>query len=210
MFARLAAKEELNGAAAAAKDSGKAGSTSHGLAFLALLSFVSSFFSARIFATLNPNVVVVKGGIHFHHFWYGLVMLVVAGWFGIAYNRPDLVRIYAIVFGLGGGLLGDEVGLLLTFGDYNSTLTYFVFVMVVAIGCMSILFFGRRDRIRYDVIAIGRGERLAYVGVVIAGLSAVAFAAGLIPVGVIVVAVGSVVVILGLLWHRRIVSTTGH
>jgi hypothetical protein len=52
-------------------------STSSGLAFLALLAFVMSFLSARAFATLNPRTVAVTGGIHFHHFWYGLIMVVV-------------------------------------------------------------------------------------------------------------------------------------
>src|SRR5271157_6543564 len=110
-------------------DAATKGSTPHGLAFLALLSFVTSFLVARVFATLNPSTVVVSGGIHLHHFWYGLVMIVVAGWLGIVYNRPQFVQVYAIVFGLGAGLVGDEVGLLLTFGDYNSSLTFFFFVI---------------------------------------------------------------------------------
>ena len=63
-------------------------STTHGLAFLALLSFIAAFLAARTFATLNPDVVVVAGGIHLHHFWYGLTMIVVAGWLGIAHDHP--------------------------------------------------------------------------------------------------------------------------
>ncbi len=55
--------------------------------------------------------------------WYGLGMVTLAGWLGIAFNRPRLVRTYAIILGLGAGLIGDEVGLLLTFGDYQSSLT---------------------------------------------------------------------------------------
>ncbi|MDA4119431.1 MAG: hypothetical protein OK436_02480, partial [Thaumarchaeota archaeon] len=64
-------------------------SSAQGLAFLALLSFVVGFSAARIFATIYPSVVVQSSGIHFHHFWYGLLMLVVAGWLGIASNRPE-------------------------------------------------------------------------------------------------------------------------
>src|SRR5579862_4014582 len=94
--------------------------TPSGLSFLALLSFVTSFVSARVFATLNPHTVVVSGGIHFHHFCHGRIMVVAAGWAGIIYGVPAYKRIYAVVFGLGAGLIGDEVGLLLTFGDYNS------------------------------------------------------------------------------------------
>src|SRR3989442_4733735 len=45
----------------------------HGLSFIAVFAFVFSFFGSRLFATLNPTVVVETGGIHFHHFlvWPG-------------------------------------------------------------------------------------------------------------------------------------------
>src|SRR5437667_7042898 len=52
----------------------------HGLAFYGTLAFVASFLGARLFATLNPTVTVVRAGIHFHHFWYGLAMVVSTGW----------------------------------------------------------------------------------------------------------------------------------
>jgi hypothetical protein len=94
------------------------GKTNFGLTFLALLSFIVAFFTARIFTTINPDTVVVSGGIHFHHFWYGLAMVATAGWLGISSNHPSLRRVYAVVFGFGGGLIGDEIGLLLTFGNY--------------------------------------------------------------------------------------------
>src|SRR3989441_6257128 len=102
-----------------------------GLSFLGTLAFMTAFFGARVFAILNPTVVVAQGSIHFHHFWYGMGMVTLAGWLGIAFNRPRLVRTYAIIFGLGAGLIGDEVGLLLTFGDYQSSLTTDFFVGVI-------------------------------------------------------------------------------
>src|SRR5437762_10426728 len=92
----------------------------HGLAFYGTLAFVASFLGARLFATLNPTVTVVRGGIHFHHFWYGLAMVVSTGWLGITLSNERMGRNLAIIFGLGAGLIGDEVGLLLTFGDYTS------------------------------------------------------------------------------------------
>ena len=89
------------------------GKINFGLTFLALLSFTVAFFTARIFTTINPDTVVVSGGIHFHHFWYGLAMVATAGWLGISSNHLSLRRVYAVVFGFGGGLIGDEIGLLL-------------------------------------------------------------------------------------------------
>jgi len=179
------------------------GSTSQGLAFLALLSFVGAFLAARIFATLNPTTIVETGGIHLHHFWYGLAMIVVAGWLGIVHNRPALRRFYAILFGLGGGIVGDEVGLLLTLGNYHSDLTYFFFIIVVTAGTLGILLTTRRKTLEYDVLSLGYGERFVYLGIVVAGLSALPFAAGLLLPGVVTLGVGIAIAAAGLWRHRR-------
>lgn len=179
------------------------GSTPQGLAFLALLSFVGAFLAARIFATLNPTTVVETGGIHLHHFWYGLAMIVVAGWLGIVHNRPGLRRFYAILFGLGGGIVGDEVGLLLTLGNYHSDLTYFFFIIVVTAGTLGILLTTRRKTLDYDVISLGYGERFVYLGIVVAGLSALPFAAGLLLPGVVTLGVGIAIAAGGFWQHRR-------
>ena len=110
------------------------------------LSFIAAFLSARLFTTLFPSTLVITGGVHLHHFWYGLAMVALAGGLGIVYNRPQCRRFYAVVFGLGGGLIGDEVGLLLTLGNYHSDLTYFFFVTVVLAGSLAFLLFGYRKR----------------------------------------------------------------
>src|SRR5207245_10858256 len=81
-----------------------------GLSFLGTLAFMTAFFGARVFAILNPTVVVAQGSIHFHHFWYGLGMITLAGWLGIAFNRPRLVSTFAILFGIGAGLIGAAEG----------------------------------------------------------------------------------------------------
>src|ERR1700747_957502 len=122
-----------------------------GLSFLGTMGFLTGFFGARLFAVQNPNVVLAQGGIHFHHFWYGLGMVVVAGWLGIAQLDPGLRRLYAVVFGLGGGLIGDEAGLLLTLGDYHSDLTYFAVVAIVAVAGLLLLFTVYHKDIEHDV-----------------------------------------------------------
>jgi hypothetical protein len=175
-------------------------STSSGLAFLALLSFVTSFLSARVFTTLNPSIVAIAGGIHFHHFWYGLIMVVVAGWMGIAYNKPQYERIYAVVFGIGSGLIGDEVGLFLTLGNYNSDLTFFFFIIIVSIGSLVILL-RDRESLQYDVIELEHDERLLLAGVVIMGTSALAFAAGLFVGGLAILGAGAAITLVGMIWH---------
>jgi hypothetical protein len=177
-------------------------STPKGLSVLLLLSFVTSFVTARVFATLNPTVVVVSAGIHFHHFWYGFAMVSVAGLLGIVYALPAYKRMYTVVFGLGAGLIGDEVGLLLTFGDYNSSLTYFFFVIVVSVGSMVVLL-RDREQVENDVIRLARHERTLLTGIVVMGVSALAFAADLYLFGVVIFAAGVVVAVLGALWGRK-------
>jgi len=177
-------------------------STPSGLSVLLLLSFVASFVTARAFATLNPTMVVVSGGIHFHHFWYGLAMVSAAGMLGIVYALPAYKRAYAVVFGLGAGLIGDEVGLLLTFGNYNSSLTFFFFVIVVSFGLIAILLRDRRQ-VEIDIISLELHERTLLAGIVVMGLSSLAFADEQYPLGLATLVVGAAVAVAGYLWRQR-------
>lgn len=109
-------------------------------AIIALLSFILSFIVARTFTTFFPSTVLISNGIHIHHFWFGIVLLAVSGWLGISYNDVDADRLAAILYGAGGGLIIDEVGLLLTFGDYWTNLTYTILTVVVTLVIVLILF----------------------------------------------------------------------
>jgi len=171
----------------------------HGLAFYGTVSFVASFLGARLFATLNPTVTVVRGGIHFHHFWYGLAMVVSTGWLGITLSNERMGRNLAIVFGLGAGLIGDEVGLLLTFGDYTSNLTEIFFVAAVAFIILVTLLSRGRKHIEREVINLSRKERLTQLGVFIGAFSVIFFAAGNWEIGFAVLGLG----VLAYLWGER-------
>ncbi len=184
-------------------DQKQGGSVNHGLAFLALLGFMAGFFGARTFTTIYPHTVVVTGGIHFHHFWYGLGMVSVAGWLGIISNHPTHRRIYALVFGLGGGLIGDEIGLLLTFGNYYSQLTYIFGIGIIAGGSTLLLLLRYWNQLERDVTALGSGERLLHIGVVIAGLSVLAFSFEALLLGVGTLAAGITMASIGVWLHRK-------
>ncbi len=171
----------------------------HGLAFYGTVSFVASFLGARLFATLNPTVTVVRGGIHFHHFWYGLAMVVSTGWLGITLSNERMGRNLAIVFGLGAGLIGDEVGLLLTFGDYTSNLTEIFFVAAIAFIILVTLLSRGRKHIEREVINLSRKERLTQVGVFLGAFSVIFFAAGNWEIGFAVLGIG----VLAYLWGER-------
>ena len=171
----------------------------HGLAFYGTVSFVASFLGARLFATLNPTVTVVRGGIHFHHFWYGLAMVVSTGWLGITLSNERMGRNLAIVFGLGAGLIGDEVGLLLTFGDYTSNLTEIFFVAAIAFIILVTLLSRGRKHIEREVINLSRKERLTQVAVFLGAFSVIFFAAGNWEIGFAVLGLG----VLAYLWGER-------
>jgi hypothetical protein len=156
---------------------------------------MTGFFAARLFAAQNPNVVIVQGGIHFHHFWYGLVMVTLAGWLGIAFNRPRLVRTYAIIFGLGAGLIGDEIGLLLTLGDYQSSLTTDFFVGVVGFIILASTLVRYRKIVRRDVTHTSLNERLIYIGISLTGLSAIFFAVNSLTSGLVLASIGVIFII---------------
>src|SRR5712691_10760063 len=115
------------------------GSFRPALSFIGLLSFITSFFGSRLFATLNPTIVIQQQGIHFHHFWYGIALMGIAGWLAITWKSDRLDRAYAVMYGLGAGFIGDEVGLLLTLGNYQSELTYDFFMVVIATATILLL-----------------------------------------------------------------------
>lgn len=143
----------------------------HGLTFIATVAFVVSFFGSRLFATLLPNTVVMPGGIHLHHFWYGLALIAVAGWMGIAWRNERLYRLYAVLYGLGAGFVGDEVGLLLTFGNYQSELTYLFFIAAISFVIIATLFLRYRAQLQEELLKLTFRERVAMIGVYLTGFS---------------------------------------
>ena len=141
------------------------------LSVLALVSFIASFAVARTFTTFSPGVIVVSGSIHIHHFWFGLVLLAVGGWLGISYNDERINRLAAILFGAGGGLIGDEVGLLLTLGNYWSEITYTFVIMFLAVASTSILIIRYSKTITTELTHFVRSNASLYFGVFLAVVS---------------------------------------
>jgi hypothetical protein len=137
------------------------------LSATALLAFIPSFAAARLFTFLRPNTVILVFGIHFHHFWYGLAALAIAGWLGIA-GPEGWNRIAAVMYGIGAGLVADEIGLLLTpingtLGNYTSGLTYTAVVVITAVTAMFSLLSRYRREIMDDFRKVGVREPLAFL-----------------------------------------------
>jgi len=141
------------------------------LSILAMVSFIASFIIARAFTTLNPDTVLISGNYHIHHFWYGLAMLAIGGWLGISLQSERIDRLAAILFGAGGGLIGDEVGLLLTFESYWAEITYTFIVTFLTFASMLILVKRYYRLIRTEFTQFLRSNASLYVGVFLAAVS---------------------------------------
>ncbi|HZD13049.1 MAG TPA: hypothetical protein VE177_05985 [Candidatus Binatus sp.] len=169
----------------------------YALSFYGTAGFLGGFFGARLFATLNPTVTVMTSGIHFHHFWYGLIMVIFTGWLGLALRNEKLDRSLALIFGLGVGFIGDEVGLLLTFRDYTSEYTLWFFFAAMATIIFLTMAWKFRESLERDVLNIGNGERLEHVGQFVALFSTFFFAFGNFMLGFGFAAVGIIMFLVG-------------
>lgn len=138
---------------------------------LTLSSFIIAFAVARTFTYIHPDFVLVSGDIHIHHFWFGLLLLALGGWLGINYNQKEVDMLAAIVYGVGGGLIADEVGLLLTLDNYYSGLTWtFLLLLLAFIAALVLLYIYRKDVFEELHEFIGSKASL-YIGIFIATVS---------------------------------------
>ena len=95
------------------------------LHFLILLSFLVSFAFIRTSAHMIraqvswwPGNVETRGGTHIHHMVWGILLLITAGYAGIAVAPPSpWQEIVALAFGIGLGLTLDEFALWLNLED---------------------------------------------------------------------------------------------
>jgi hypothetical protein len=95
--------------------------------FLTLIGFVCAFGFIRLSTRLMrsprvpwwPGSVVSEGGVHVHHLFFGIVLMMVAGGLSFAAGETDgpWYAIYAVLFGIGLGLAIDEYALWLHLDD---------------------------------------------------------------------------------------------
>ena len=95
------------------------------LAFLILIAFLASFGFIRTSAHMIkaqvswwPGNVETKGGTHIHHMVWGILLMTVFGYLGIAIlDESPWLELSAILFGIGMGLTFDEFALWLNLKD---------------------------------------------------------------------------------------------
>lgn len=92
--------------------------------FIIFFSFLMTFFFARLISGLiHKDIVpdllffvktVYVRGFHIHHFNFGIILVIVAGFLGFIDTARDHIRKSAVIFGVGLALIVDEFGLLVT------------------------------------------------------------------------------------------------
>ncbi len=88
-------------------------------------------------------------GYHIHHFYYGILLLILSNWMSLIRHRKLHRRLFkgvnSIMFGGGLGLLVDEFGLLLTMefglkGNYWAPQSYYAIAVATSIFALFLLF----------------------------------------------------------------------
>ncbi len=85
---------------------------------------------------------IVLFGYHIHHFYFGVLLIGLVGWLALTGTDRISKEKIAIIYGIGLGLFMDEIGLLLTWGDYASSLSYLLGVLLLGI-LLSVVYFPR-------------------------------------------------------------------
>jgi hypothetical protein len=122
-------------------------------------------------------------------------MVAIGGWLGISYKDDRTDRLAAIIYGAGGGLIGDEVGLLLTFGDYRTEMTYTIVIMFLTFASTIILLRKYSTVIRREFGSFTRRNVSLYFGVFLAAVS-IAFVTE--TTDIVVIAVSSIITLVAL------------
>lgn len=122
------------------------------LQFIITISFLITFTVSRAIVVMagesKPSLELWVGNYHVHHFFYGILLLSISGWISLVESKKRYKKISAMLYGGGLGLLIDEIGLLLTWGNYWATQSYIFGITVIFIFLSIILYEHNRERKR--------------------------------------------------------------
>jgi hypothetical protein len=124
------------------------------LQFIITVSFLIAFTASRAIVVAagesKPSLELWVWNYHVHHFFFGLLLLSISGWISLVESQKKYKKISAMLYGGGLGLLIDEIGLLLTWGNYWATQSYIFSVTVIFIFLSIILYEHNRERKRCE------------------------------------------------------------
>lgn len=106
---------------------------------IVFLSFLITFLLARIFANFWVKLSLIINFYHIHHFYYGFALLLLSNWILLVTDKDSLKKLSAVFTGVGGGLVIDEIGLLLNctsnglICDYYSRISFDIFTIIIGL-----------------------------------------------------------------------------
>jgi len=129
---------------------------------------------------------------------------------GIAWRNERLYRLYALLYGLGAGFVGDEVGLFLTFGNYQSELTFQFFTAAISFVIIATLLLRYRVQLEVELLKLSLPERIFMIGVYLTGFSVFFFlSSAIIIIGIPLMLAGLGVIVYTYARRRRARTSTG-
>jgi len=108
--------------------------------------------------SLDRNIILF--GYHIHHFYIGIALICIAGWMAIVGSSLLKKKQIAFLYGVGIGLFMDEIGLLLTWGDYFSSLSYSLSLLLAGIFLNVVFFHNFWDEFTDNLSSIGPRSRM--------------------------------------------------
>ena len=75
-----------------------------------LFAFLLTVIVARLISSVSPRLGWTIGGVHVHHYVYGIFMLTAAGYLALIFKGPRASSWIALLYGCGVGLTFDEFG----------------------------------------------------------------------------------------------------
>jgi hypothetical protein len=110
------------------------------MTFIIFCSFLCTFIMARlVVAGLFDGRLKVGGflyidNIHIHHLNYGIILLSIVGFSNITALGQGYKRLFAVLYGIGLGLIFDEFGMLLELQDvYYNALSYYAVIIIATL-----------------------------------------------------------------------------
>ena len=83
----------------------------------AILRVITAIIQFNIFPNGPFHFVVTKGGLHIHHLFWGILLLMATGFAALATRAPEWHLRIALVFGIALGLTLDEFAMWLRLAD---------------------------------------------------------------------------------------------
>ena len=102
------------------------------------LAFVLTVAAARWVSYVNPGFHYNIGGMHIHHYMYGVFMLTVAGYFALVFKGPSATFWIALLYGWGAGFTFDEMRMWLN-SSINSSLRWDRDGVIIGISALSVI-----------------------------------------------------------------------